>query len=275
MLEAPVDVDRSRFLLLTAAISAATAVSCATKVSSEIPPGARGTPSPRDDASVDVGASDLGRAYRDEVAPGDDPSDGDPARADGYRVDAEGYAVDEDGNPVGHGPADEQGLFDPYGPTDERGRFSFGPAEELGGPVTEYRPPPRKVDQRCRRLKAPGPTCESFEDTRASCSNLVRVLEPRVAERAVACLQRRSGTAAICSWDSASTCAESALGGISGDARSTRDCRAALHKCDASQHLDAATCQAAVTRVAPEHRDRLAACIAEFCEVGTCLMYLE
>ncbi len=277
------DVDRHKFLLLTAAIAAATTGGCAPKVGSDIPPAA--TPTPRDDPSVDVGSSDISDRMVGVLGGDSVGTDGAAGPVDeyGYAVDEYGYPVDEYGHPIDeYGPADEYGYpIGEYGPVDEYGYpiAEYGPVDEYGygPPQAEYYPPakPKKVDQRCRRLKAPGPTCESFEDTKQNCGAIVRTMDKKTADRAVSCLQRKSGTRAMCSWDISGKCVESSLKNAKIDSQSSRDCRLAERKCGGVSSFDGRTCRAAVSSVKPEFRDRVAACIAEFCEIGTCFYYLD
>src|SRR5690349_9838993 len=46
----------------------------------------------------------------------------------------------------------------------------------------------------CAVRPPPGPTCESIHDTQAECPTLTKLLKPRVAQAAIECLNRRSGT---------------------------------------------------------------------------------
>ena len=128
-------------------------------------------------------------------------------------------------------------------------------------------------------LTAPGPTCESFGDTTKECPTLTRLLKPRVAEAAIACLRRKCGTREICEFNITSICAYEALGPACLDPSAKTACNAVVARCSAGPrgHYNKMTresCEAGVSGIADAKRKKFISCISESCRFETCLTYL-
>lgn len=237
------DVDRSQFLLLTAAMAATTASAgaCGPRVTAELPPPQPASASMlRDDAGAEV--------------PGARPVSPPPEQP----------PLDAGGGQQGMGSAD---AVDEWG----------APVQEYGAPVQEYGVVPYQGktlgDPRCASLKAPGPTCESFHTTVEMCDAFVTHMEPRFADAAVGCLTRKSGSQSICRFNVSTDCFAQAASKIRAST-GAGSCSRAEQRCR-GRGLDTAQCESAVSHARPAKRNALASCIAEFCEVGNCSYDLQ
>lgn len=128
-------------------------------------------------------------------------------------------------------------------------------------------------------LRAPGPTCESFGDTKKECPTLNKLLEPRVAAAAIECLRKRSGTARICEFNVSSICAYEALGSACLEPSAKAACDKVMARCGAGPRgsynkMSRASCEAGVSGVAASKRAKFLSCITESCRFETCLTYL-
>jgi len=129
-------------------------------------------------------------------------------------------------------------------------------------------------------LKPPGPTCESINDTKKECPQLNGLLKPRVAQAAIECLQKRSGTKAICEFNVSSICAYEALGSACLDPSAKVACDGVLKACGAGagqsnyNKMSRDSCEAGVSGVADGKRKKFISCITESCRFETCLTYL-
>lgn len=127
-------------------------------------------------------------------------------------------------------------------------------------------------------LSAPGPTCESFADTKKECPTLNALLKPRVAEAANACLRRKSGTQEICEFNVTSICAYEALGAACKDPAAKPVCDKVMAKCGGAKgsynKMSRESCEAGVSGIADSKKSRFISCISESCRFETCLTYL-
>jgi hypothetical protein len=126
-------------------------------------------------------------------------------------------------------------------------------------------------------LKAPGPTCESFSDTKQECPTLTKKLKPRVAAAAIECLKRKSGTQEICEFNVTGICAYEALGSACLDPTAKAVCNKVVAKCgagprDAYNKMSRESCEAGVSGVADAKRAKFISCITEFCRFEGCIM---
>jgi hypothetical protein len=223
-------VDRTKFLLLTAALASA----C----------GAR-----RPEPAVATNGPDF------DTTRGSSPG---PAPATNNQI-----AV---GNPA---PAPTQESVAPA-PTVE-----IAPVEAPPPPVIASNEP---VDPRlakiCDGLRAPGPTCESFASTLASCRRYGQVMEPKAAEAAAKCLAKRSGTTGICSFDIDTRCASEGLKRAPPAPGASVSCKNIRGFCSRRRRpggdLTQASCRAAISGYKLSVQRSLVNCITEFCEVGFC-----
>jgi hypothetical protein len=145
-------------------------------------------------------------------------------------------------------------------------------------------PQPAKCDNAagnpsaCAALKAPGPTCEGFADTKEQCGKMRGGFKARVAEKAVACFLTASATRAICGADKPTKCALLALQSACIEPATEAKCRAVLAACGRGRRGSALTmdlCQAALSGVTDRNRAKLGACMAEGCDVTGCLWDLK
>jgi len=233
-----VKIDRHQFLILTAAITATTTGGCGPKVTAELPP---------QPASSTMRASSPPPQAKTTPAPLNPAYD-----------------------PLGAAPP---------GPTDEVG----GPIAEVGYATAEggyaiaeiSNRPQFAPDPRCAALRAPGPTCESFSSTVELCSAVVRGLDQPLADAVVTCLSQKSSTQRICKWNVVSDCLEQSAAQVRPGGRDTATCVAAAQKCGGAKTFDRRRCTGALSHALPPRRDRFAACIAEFCEIGNCVYELD
>jgi hypothetical protein len=156
---------------------------------------------------------------------------------------------------------------DPYKGTPIHGQ-TCDPALNMKGkaPVCAVRPPP-------------GPTCESLGDTRAECPTLTGLFKPRIAQAAIECLNRRSGTKDICEFNVSSICAYEALQSACIEPYAKAACTKVMARCgpQPKSHYNKMTqdaCEAGVSGVADAKRARFLSCISESCRFETCLTYM-
>lgn len=153
------------------------------------------------------------------------------------------------------------GTPDPYAGTPVHGQ-SCAPAENTVGIIPAC------------AIKAPGPTCESIDDTKAECPTLTRLLKPRVAAAAIACLNRRSGTRDICEFNVSSICAYEALGSACLDPAASAPCARVMARCGTGSKMSRSSCEAGYSAIVESKRSRFLSCITESCRFETCLTYL-
>lgn len=131
---------------------------------------------------------------------------------------------------------------------------------------------------KCALKAPPGPTCESFSDTKGECPTLANLFKPRVAAAAIDCLNKRSGTKDICEFNVSSICAYEALGSACKDPAVTPLCDKVLARCGTGKgrynKMSRDSCEAGVSGVADSKRARFVACITESCRFETCLTYM-
>jgi hypothetical protein len=153
-----------------------------------------------------------------------------------------------------------------------------------GDPVTAQSCDPKQNKEgtpavaSCSTLKAPGPTCESFSDTKQECPTLAQLLKPKVATAALECLKRKSGTQEICEFNITSICAYEALGEACLEPYAKSACDDVIKKCGPPHgHYNKMTresCEAGVSGIADGKRKKFISCISESCRFETCLTYL-
>lgn len=131
----------------------------------------------------------------------------------------------------------------------------------------------------CRLTRGPGPTCESFADTRSECADFGRWLVPRVAERAGRCLDAKSGTRDICLFNVSVSCVMEALRDVCVDAspRIVTECKQAVDACKAAGasktpgHMTQTSCVAALSGIKSARHGAFLHCAAESCTLLPCL----
>jgi hypothetical protein len=125
----------------------------------------------------------------------------------------------------------------------------------------------------CASLRAPGPQCESFDDTKSTCAKLGRGLRPRVAERAVDCILAKSGKQGICQFDVAMQCASSAVKKACIEPKTQAACAPLVKQCQGN--LKMSDCQAALSAVTAKNRKRMITCMTEGCGIDYCWWEVE
>jgi hypothetical protein len=130
----------------------------------------------------------------------------------------------------------------------------------------------------CSGLRAPGPSCESFADTKSDCGAMRTKFRPRVAERIVNCVMGRSGSQAVCDFELMSKCVSNSLRVSCTDQSTLTQCRAIVSQCKQNwpssergvRILTTTECQALLASVAPRNKGKMVTCMAEGCNAGGC-----
>lgn len=219
-------IDRSRFLMLTASIAAG---------------GCSGSQQP---APVEVPEQQVV-----VIAPVLPP----PTPAPQAVASAEPEAVEAEAVPA-----------EPPGPSDEDA-FDAADRELAQAPATCGNT--KGTVGACTGLRAPGPSCESFFDTREQCNGFVRGMQPRAASKAVACLLARSGKREICQFDAAQKCAVEAIKSVCIEPYSDQPCRTMMSFCRGGRfgNITQQQCQRALSAVKGQYRPQLLSCMTESC----------
>lgn len=240
-------VDRTRFLLLTTALASGH-LACT--------PGESAPPS----VAISNDPPDSGAAPTAEGAPRPAPTT--EARPS---ATAEGFMA-------GH-PASE-------------GRVSPVTESVTPPPIASGAPLPTCPDSdnmtgapgNCSTLRAPGPVCESFSDTKADCSKFARGFKPKIAQKAVGCLLAKSGTKAICDFTAEQQCAAEGVAIACVDPSVLSTCDAIISKCQRRSGggmLTRTTCAQALSAVTSVNRSSVATCVAESCNISYCFYDLH
>jgi hypothetical protein len=129
------------------------------------------------------------------------------------------------------------------------------------------------VPRGCGTLKAPGPQCESFSDTKAMCGKLSRGLRPRVAEKAVDCILSKSGKQSICDFRGANECALAAVHKACIEPSTQSSCTPVVRACNGQ--LSMRDCQSLLSAVTDKHRREMLSCVTEGCSIDYCLYNIE
>jgi hypothetical protein len=125
-------------------------------------------------------------------------------------------------------------------------------------------------------LRAPGPTCESFTETRSECGRLRTWLVPRVAERAAKCLSAKSGKQEICAYNIAAACVIEAMNAVCLDPapKIETSCKRVMARCQSverqSRHVNLGACKAAMSSIVPARQAKFVTCMQESCDLVPC-----
>ena len=125
-------------------------------------------------------------------------------------------------------------------------------------------------------LRPPGPTCESFSETKGECARLRSWLVPRVAEKASKCLNAKSGKQDICSFNIGAACIIQAFDDVCLDPSPKIDtsCKRVMSKCSAVErqyrHINFGACKAALSAVVPARHGKFITCAQESCDLVPC-----
>lgn len=236
------DVDRTTFLFLTSAIFAATA--CARSDPAAVPPAG---------VAIDIPL----QPPPPPPTAGSASSTAQPAA--GSAQLAEQAVADDDEQPYEPWP----GTTDPPLARTIRGQKCDLTENAKGKAACSLKPPP-------------GPTCESIGATRSDCARLSRWLVPRVAEKAAACLNARSGTRDLCLFNMGATCFMESLRSVCVDTspKVEEACARVMQKCarvdKRSRHMTMDACRAAMSAILPVAHGKFLSCAAESCDLIPC-----
>jgi len=222
-------IDRSRFLLLTASIAGG---ACGSSSSSSSGGG------------IVVASPVVALAAADGTAPASSPSSG-PGKSNQAIVAAQNDDALARLDQPGAGSLDDGSMCD------EGGVAPTG----------------------CSTLRAPGPQCESFSDTKVMCGKLARGLRPRVAEKTVDCILAKSGKQAVCDFNLANQCGLAAMQRACIEPSTQAACAPAVRACGGS--LQMRDCQALLSSVTPKNRRNMISCVTEGCSIDYCMYDVE
>ncbi|CAN5535320.1 hypothetical protein BH09MYX1_BH09MYX1_41120 [soil metagenome] len=130
----------------------------------------------------------------------------------------------------------------------------------------------------CSGLRAPGPQCESFVDTKADCSRFAKGFKPKVAQRAVACFLSKSGTKEVCDFTLSQKCAVEAVQEACIDPAVGTQCDSIMANCGGRRGRAGLTridCMHALSGLTGTNRSKVAACISESCGIPLCFYDLK
>jgi hypothetical protein len=125
-------------------------------------------------------------------------------------------------------------------------------------------------------LSQPGPTCESFGDTKDECARYGKWLVPRAAAAATKCLQAKSGKQSICLFNVGMACAVEAWGATCLDPSPKIEaaCAKVAQRCESvpkkHRHMTLDACKAALSAIIPSRHDKFLHCAAESCQLVQC-----
>jgi hypothetical protein len=125
----------------------------------------------------------------------------------------------------------------------------------------------------CASLRAPGPQCESFADTKAMCGKLAHGMRPRVAEAAVDCILVKSGKQSICSFEVGNQCAVAAARKACIEPNTQAACAPLVRACGGK--LAMKDCQSMLSAVTEKNRRRMLTCMTEGCSADYCMYEVE
>lgn len=242
------NIDRRRFFALTAAIAAHTA-SC----TSPPPP------------VVNVPTEDTTPA-----------KNGDPTPAAATSAPQPSTTASASATPPSDAPAPSRGGALAAGDSDDA---NFDPSKVhaqkcAGGAADNLKGSPGS----CAALKPPGPSCESFSDTKQQCDATKSWLKPRVAEKAVQCHLAKTGTTNVCKFNLVTECFIESLASACVDPAAQATCKNVMNRCGAPKDrytkLTEDSCVAAVSAVNDTYRSKFVSCITEFCRFETCAYHL-
>ncbi|MCA9684696.1 MAG: hypothetical protein KC457_21105, partial [Myxococcales bacterium] len=221
-------VDRSRFLLLTASLAAA---ACNQRSISS-------PPDTEDGASTTTGGA--------STTTGDRPTDSGPSTG--------GAAKDQDPGRSSDPGAPQVWLEIEPGTEDRQPQWGSGDCDNSVGQPDS-----------CGSLSAPGSHCESFDSTRRLCQAFPSFMQPRAAEAAVSCMLAASGSQRICDWEIWQQCTSAGIQATCVEPATRSECESISSNCGGS--VDVFSCQQAMSAVRPHEMSNVGSCIREFCEI--------
>lgn len=129
----------------------------------------------------------------------------------------------------------------------------------------------------CSISAPPGPYCESFTDTKASCKSYRSGLRGAIAAKAVACLNAVSGTQDVCNWEVSQKCAVEAIRTACIQPSTFNQCSPIVSQCAGSQwsKITMEDCQRMLSSVKDGKRQAMLTCMAEGCSIDSCTWSLR
>jgi hypothetical protein len=129
----------------------------------------------------------------------------------------------------------------------------------------------------CSINAPPGPHCESFADTKAACKSYKSGLRGGIAAKAVACLNKVSGTPDVCDWEKAQSCALEAVRTACIQPSTFNQCSPLVSQCAANQwgKLSIDDCQRLLSSVKDGKRQAMITCMTEGCSIDSCMWSLR
>jgi len=132
--------------------------------------------------------------------------------------------------------------------------------------------------RQCETLREPpGPHCEDFVLVYSDCAETVSTLAPAVARRAMTCLQNKSGTRALCGARRVvAQCAQQAIAPVAIKPETAEVCRQVVSQCADGHGLPGprptvTTCQRYLSSLRCWHLGEGSHCLVGACSVGECL----
>lgn len=129
----------------------------------------------------------------------------------------------------------------------------------------------------CSISAPPGPYCESFADTKATCKGVKKVLRGAIAEKAVTCLNAASGTQGICDFSKVESCLSTAIRAACVQPSTFSACAPVIAQCAGSSwsKITMTDCQALLSSVKDGKRAEMITCMSEGCSIESCTWMLR
>lgn len=129
----------------------------------------------------------------------------------------------------------------------------------------------------CSIAKPPGPYCESFQDTKATCKTFKTSLRAGVAAKAVACLNAASGTPDICDFSKLEKCSSEAIRSACVQPSTFNACSPVVSACAGNSwsKLTMNDCQSLLSAVKDGKRQPMITCMTEGCSLESCTWMLR
>lgn len=129
----------------------------------------------------------------------------------------------------------------------------------------------------CSINAPPGPHCESFTDTKASCKSFRSGLRGAIAAKAVDCLNAVSGKPEVCDWQKPQQCAMDAIRTACIQPSTFNQCSPIVSQCAGYQwnKLTIDDCQKLLSSVKDGKRQAMLTCMAEGCSIDSCTWSLR
>jgi hypothetical protein len=113
------------------------------------------------------------------------------------------------------------------------------------------------------------PQCEGFMAVRHSCDRFRNGLRPKIAERAVGCMLAASGQKAACDFDTPTNCLNAAISSACVEPASAAKCDDIANQC-AWHPPGVSACRQLLSALQPNERASAIACMTEGCDAHAC-----